>query len=96
MVTVKVRSIAFIRELLGTEQLELSFPSGATVADVLARLAEVGGSRIIAYLVEPEEKSAYAPLRIMVNGRDISVLQGRATPVADDDDILVFAPIAGG
>jgi molybdopterin synthase sulfur carrier subunit len=96
MVKVTVRSIALIRTLLGNEQVELALPEGATVGDVLARMAELGDPKLAMYLAEPKEKSAHAPLRIMVNGRDITVLDGRETRVADGDDILVFIPIAGG
>ena len=96
MPDVKVRSIALVRMLLGKEQIDLSLPEGATIADVLGHLAEMGGPKLATYLAEPKEKSAHAPLRIMVNGRDITVLQGRQTVVADGDDILVFIPIAGG
>ena len=93
---VRVRSIALIRSLLGKEQIELSLPEGATVEDALARLVEIGDPKLAPYLAEPKEKSAHAPLRIMVNGRDITVLQGRSTVLADGDDVLVFIPIAGG
>ena len=93
---VRVRSIALIRSLLGKEQIELSLPEGATVEDALARLVEIGDPKLAPYLAEPKEKSAHAPLRIMVNGRDITVLQERSTVLADGDDVLVFIPIAGG
>jgi molybdopterin converting factor small subunit len=96
MTTVKVRSIALIRTLIGHEQVELSLPEGATIQDVLDRLAEMGDPKLATYLAEPKEKSAHAPLRIMLNGRDITVLQDRATRVGEGDDILVFIPIAGG
>jgi molybdopterin converting factor small subunit len=96
MVTVKVRSIALVRQLLGQDHLDLAVPEGATVADVLTRLAEIGGPKLEPILAEPKEESAHAPLRVMVNGRDITVLQGRGTVVAEGDDILVFIPIAGG
>jgi molybdopterin converting factor small subunit len=96
MVTVRVRSIALIRTLLGKEQTEVSLPEGATIGDVLTRLTETGDPKLTLYLAEPKEKSAHAPLRIMVNGRDITVLRGRDTVVADGDDILIFIPIAGG
>ncbi len=96
MVNVKVRSIALIRTLLGKEQLELAMPEGSTIEDVLNRMTEMGDPKLASYLAEPKEKSAHAPLRVMLNGRDITVLQGRATPVGEGDDILVFIPIAGG
>jgi molybdopterin converting factor small subunit len=96
MPTVKVRSIALIRTLIGREQVELSMPEGATIQDVLDRLAEIGDPKLAGYLAEPEEKSAHAPLRIMLNGRDITVLKDRASPVGEGDDVLVFVPIAGG
>jgi sulfur-carrier protein len=96
MVNVRVRSIALIRTLLGKEQIDLSIPAGATIEDVLGRLVEIGDPKLASYLAEPKEKSAHAPLRIMVNGRDVAVLQGRDTVVAEGDDILVFIPIAGG
>jgi len=95
-VKVKVRSIALVRQLLGHDQLELELPEEATVADVLARLAETGGPKLETILAEPKEKSAHAPLRVMVNGRDIHVLQDRETTLGEGDDILVFIPIAGG
>ena len=93
---VRVRSIALIRSLLGKDQIELLLSEGATVEDALARLVEIGDPKLASYLAEPKEKSAHAPLRIMVNGRDITVLQGRSTVLADGDDMLVLIPIAGG
>jgi molybdopterin synthase sulfur carrier subunit len=95
-VKVKVRSIALIRSLLGSGELEVDLPPGATVEDLLSCLVEVGGPAIAPYLAPPKEESAHAPLRIMVNGRDITVLGGRRTVLAEGDDVLVFIPIAGG
>lgn len=96
MPRVRVRSIALIRTLLGEEEIALSLPEGATVETLLARLTERGDPKLASYLAEPKEKSAHAPLRIMVNGRDITVLDGRRTVLNDGDDILIFIPIAGG
>lgn len=93
---VKVRSIALIRSLLGAGEIDLTLPEGATVEDLIGRLTEIGGPQIAPYLAEPKEESAHAPLRIMVNGRDISVLGGRRTALGEGDDILIFIPIAGG
>jgi molybdopterin converting factor small subunit len=93
---VKVRSIAQVRQLLGQPELEIAVPEGATVEDLMACLADLGGPQLAAIIAEPKEASAHAPCRIMVNGRDIGVLEGRSTVLADGDDVLVFVPIAGG
>lgn len=93
---VKVRSIALIRTLLGSGELEVDLPSGATIEDLISRLVGIGGPAIAPYLAPPKEESAHAPLRIMVNGRDITVLEGRRTVLTEGDDVLVFIPIAGG
>lgn len=93
---VKVRSIALIRSLLGAGELEVTLPEGATIEDLIGELTEISGPAIVPYLAPPKEESAHAPLRIMVNGRDITVLDGRRTVLAEGDDVLVFIPIAGG
>jgi molybdopterin converting factor small subunit len=96
MVNVRVRSIALIRTLLGKEQMDVPVPDGTTIEGVIVRLIEIGDPKLASYLAAPKDESAHAPLRIMVNGRDITVLKGRDTVVADGDDILIFIPIAGG
>jgi molybdopterin converting factor small subunit len=96
MVNVKVRSIALIRTLLGREEIPLSLPDGATIETLLERLVETGDPKLPSYFATPKEASAHAPLRIMVNGRDITVLDGRRTVLEDGDDVLIFIPIAGG
>ncbi len=93
---VKVRSIALIKSLLGGSDLEVDLPEGATVDDLMARLTAIGDPALASHLAPPQEESAHAPLRILINGRDITVLDGRRTVLADGDDVLVFIPIAGG
>lgn len=93
---VKVRSIALIKALLGQAEMDLALPSGATIDELLVRLSELGGDKLAPYVAVPKEQSAHAPLRVMVNGRDITVLAGRQTVLKEGDDVLVFIPIAGG
>ncbi|MFH0916395.1 MAG: MoaD/ThiS family protein [bacterium] len=93
---VKVRSIAFIKSLLGQAEMDLVLPSGATIDQLLVRLSELGGDKLAPYVAVPKEQSAHAPLRVMVNGRDIAALAGRQTVLKEGDDVLVFIPIAGG
>jgi molybdopterin converting factor small subunit len=91
-----VRSIALVKTLLGRGEMELSLADGATVDDALTELTQIGGETLAPYLAVPKEESAHAPLRVMVNGRDIAALAGRKTVLEEGDDILIFIPIAGG
>jgi molybdopterin converting factor small subunit len=93
---VTVRSIALIKTLLGQGEMLLTLADGATIDDLLRRLTEVGGEKLAPYVAVPKEESAHAPLRVMVNGRDITVLAGRRTVLEEGDDVLIFIPIAGG
>jgi molybdopterin converting factor small subunit len=93
---VVVRSIALIKTLLGQEEMELELPDGANIDGLLAILTEVGGEKLAPYVRVPKEESAHAPLRVMVNGRDIVALAGRKTELSDGDEVLIFIPIAGG
>jgi molybdopterin converting factor small subunit len=95
-VKIAVRSIALIKTLLGQGEMELSLAEGATIDDLVKRLMEIGGDKLAPYLAVPKEESAHAPLRVMVNGRDIAALAGRKTVLEEGDDVLIFIPIAGG
>jgi len=94
-ITVKVRSIALLRSLLGQGELDVNLSRGADVAGLLSILIE-RSEGLAPYLAEPVEKSAHEPLRVMVNGRDIAALGGRQTVLQDGDEVLLMIPIAGG
>jgi molybdopterin converting factor small subunit len=94
-ITVKVRSIALLRSLLGQGELDVNLSRGADVAGLMSILIE-RSEGLAPYLAEPVEKSAHEPLRVMVNGRDIAALGGRQTVLQDGDEVLLMIPIAGG
>jgi molybdopterin converting factor small subunit len=95
-ITVKVRSIALLKTLLGQGGIDVILPSGAEVEDLLSLLIERSEGRLAPHFAEPAEKSAHAPLRVMVNGRDTAVLGGRQTVLKNGDEVLIMIPIAGG
>jgi molybdopterin converting factor small subunit len=95
-VTVKVRTIGLLRSLFGRAELDVVLPEGGTVADLLASLAGTFGEQVAPHFVEPKITGGHPPLRVMVNGRDITVLGGRQAVLKDGDEILVLTPIAGG
>jgi molybdopterin converting factor small subunit len=95
-VDIKVRSVGFIKMLLGEAELYVSVPEGTTVAGLLSWLREEKGEKFAPYSVTPDTATTHAPLRVLVNGRDIAALGGTQTTLAEGDDVLMFMPIAGG
>jgi MoaD family protein len=94
--TVKVRTIGLLRSLFGRAEMDVALPEGGTVADLLASLAKTYGEQVAAHFIEPTQQGGHPPLRVMVNGRDITVLGGRQAVLKDGDELLVLTPIAGG
>lgn len=80
--TVRVRLFAMLRERAGRDELELELSQGATVADALARLAEL----------PPLEGLERMPARLAVN-RDIAAA---GTPLRASDELALIPPVSGG
>lgn len=93
---VTVRSVGLIRQLLGQAELEVSLAEGTTVGGLLTQLAKAKGEKFAPYAAAADKPGAYAPLRVVINGRDILPQQSQSVVLADGDDVLIFIPIAGG
>jgi molybdopterin converting factor small subunit len=96
MVDVIVRGVGLTRQMLGQAEVTVAVPDGTTVGGLLDRLAEEKGETFARYAGNPQTPSAYAPLRIVLNGRDLIPRQAPQTVLAEGDNLLVFLPIAGG
>ena len=96
MIAVRVRTIGLLKSLIHQGELDFALPEGSTVRDVLDAMAATYGGQVAAHLTAPVDAAAHPPLRVLVNGRDIAVLDDRQTVLSDRDDILVLTPIAGG
>lgn len=96
MVDVKVRGVGLTRQLLGQAEATMAVPDGTTVGGLLDRLAAEKGETFARYAGNPQAPSPYAPLRIVLNGRDLIPREAPQTLLAEGDDLLIFLPIAGG
>ncbi len=76
----------------GMETSRLILP-GETVRRILDDLCEAH-PHLRAALFEKDDLRPY--VRVMVNGDDTELARGLDTPVAPDDQIAIFPPIAGG
>ena len=84
-ITLKVKSFAILREIIGEEQMTLQLPrkeEGTTVADLRIRILET----------YPEISAQKIPMGIAVNAKivhDKSIIN-------DFDEIALLPPISGG
>jgi MoaD family protein len=91
----RVNFFAMAREMVGVSSLELSVAEGLTVRQLLERLAERYPPLRQNWLDAHGRLHADVPL--FVNGRNPRLLpQGLETPLASDDVLSVFSPVASG
>ncbi len=93
---VKVRSVGAIRQILDAPEVIVELSEGTTVGGLLSWLADNKSDKFIPYAAQPRDVGAYAPLRIIVNGRDVAPSTARDLVLNEGDDVLMFLPIAGG
>ena len=87
-----VKLFGILRQHAGSPQLALA---GETVRNVLQDLCG-GNPELCAAIFTADQKGLGPHIRIMLNGRDIALLQGLETPVSESDTLAIIPPIAGG
>ncbi|MFB6093859.1 MAG: ubiquitin-like small modifier protein 1 [Halanaeroarchaeum sp.] len=90
---VELRLFATFREAVGQKTIHREFPTDATIETVLAGLEEEFPELAGEFV---EDGAVRAQVNVLKNGREVTHLDGLATPVADGDTISIFPPVAGG
>lgn len=85
---------ATLRKIAGTSHAEITVESGETVLDVLNALVERFPG--LGQEFWDEEGSLANRIAVILNGRDISHLDGIETQVSSEDSMDVFPPVGGG
>lgn len=80
-------------KILGNRH-NLELEEGATVTTVANRLADKVGLRRHGYF--GEYKVGGGELAILVNGRNIELLDGVKTALQDGDEVVILIPTTGG
>jgi len=91
--TVKIRFFARFRELLGTDIIT-DVAAGTNFTSLIVTMAKKNPEGYAAIF---DEKGAFREYVILMkNGKRIDIADAATTPVADNDEIAVFPPVAGG
>ena len=84
-ITLKVKSFAILKDIIGTQQITLQLPrrdEGTTVADLRTRILEL----------YPEISAQGIPIGIAVNAK----MANDNSVINDFDEIALLPPISGG
>jgi len=86
----KIKLFGNLRQMAGNSEQE---GSGTTVREVLTNLC-ADNQPLQAAIFDGSKLRVH--VRVIVNGRDSELAQGLETAVANNDQIAIFPPIAGG
>ena len=90
---VTVRVFADLVPVIGRKHY-LELDEGATVGTLTARIAEKAGQKRRGRL--GNYRIIGGDLAILVNGRNIDLLERLETPLSDGDEVVFMPPAAGG
>jgi molybdopterin converting factor subunit 1 len=79
---VRLLFFATLKDIVGSRQLQLDLPSGATIGDLLTRLEDR----------YPRIKDYRPVLLTAINEEYV----GHGAAIADGDEVAIFPPVSGG
>lgn len=89
-VTLKVKSFAILREIIGRHEMTLQLPrnnqGATTVADLRKKIIEL----------YPEISAQRIPMGIAVNAKMVATADDKSIIINDFDEIALLPPISGG
>jgi len=93
---VKVRLLGVLRGFSGKGWVPLKSEEPTTVRKVIQKLTEAFSPEFKQVLIDPELGDPRPNALILVNGKEISVLEGLETEVNDGDEIVLLPVSHGG
>jgi molybdopterin synthase sulfur carrier subunit len=92
---VNVRFVGSLRASTKKNRLALEVPKAASVREAIMRIVEQQ-PKLKRVLVDPELDDPRVNLLILVNGKEISVLEGLDTKLRDGDELALIPVVHGG
>jgi len=92
---VKIKLLGVFRRAYGSSEAILRIKKNVQLEEIIRKLA-ASSEDLRRILIDPELESPLPNAVILLNGRDISALNGLETPVMDGDEIVLIPVIHGG
>ena len=93
---VKVHYLGFIRKLISQSEDEFELEEGASLSDVLNKIAVIYGTPFKKEVYEPGLRDVKMGFVVTVNGVLIGQLHGIATQLNNGDNIILMSLMSGG
>lgn len=93
---VKLRAFGELAPILGGE-LTVELDEGASLSDLISKISseKSGFKEKVRYLSSQQGVTDFG-LVILLNGLNISLLEGAKTKLKDGDAVVILPPVAGG
>ena len=97
-INVTARGVAHIGKLMACDrgELALTLPCGATLQDLLIVLVKSCGPAFEQGIFQQGSPVLRDDVRLLLNGREITFLNGLATELRSGDHLSLIPPLAGG
>jgi molybdopterin synthase sulfur carrier subunit len=91
---ITVKFIGAFRNISGKNKLTLTFEKTAPLKEVMMKIVE-DTPKLKRALIDPELEDPRPNTLILINGKEISILNGLET-IIDDGDEVIFVPVVHG
>jgi len=92
---VKIKLLGVFRKAYGNSEVTLKIKKNERLREIIWKLA-ASSEELKHVLIDPELESPLPNAVILLNGKDISALNGLETPITHGDEIVLIPIIHGG
>lgn len=93
---VKIQYLGFIKNLIKRSEDALELEEGASLSDVMNKIAGLYGKPFMKEVYEPGLKDVKMGFVVTVNGILVGQLQGMDTRLNDGDNVILMSLMSGG
>jgi len=93
---VKIRYLGRVWDILKKKEEIIVVDEETRLLGLLRRLSERHGKNLENLMFDKKGQNLSPYVRVTINGRDISALDGLNTRMQDGDVLAIFPPVSGG
>ena len=91
-----MKFFAAIRELAAVKDETIDLQSNTAVRELIQVLCQRHGGDFTEYVIDPNTGAPRSHLQILVDGKNLSSLEGLETRLSDGDEVALMPPVGGG